>query len=69
VEGETVDAIEGEIVIVPAGRAHRFVNLGPDRACHVDIHTAGRMTTEWVDENPARPARNSSLPGTAEIGE
>jgi mannose-6-phosphate isomerase-like protein (cupin superfamily) len=47
---ETVEATGGEIVIVPAGTPHKFVNLGPGRARHFDLHTSERMSTEWLEE-------------------
>ncbi len=49
VGGETLSATAGQIVIVPAGQPHRFVNTGPGRACHLDLHTSGRIYTEWLD--------------------
>jgi quercetin dioxygenase-like cupin family protein len=45
----TVEANGGQIVIVPAGVSHRFVNLGLAPARHIDIHTSRRMTTEWLE--------------------
>ncbi len=49
VGGETRDATAEQIVIVPAGQPHRFVNTGPGLACHLDLHTSGRIYTEWLD--------------------
>jgi quercetin dioxygenase-like cupin family protein len=46
----TVEAKEGQIVVAPAGTPHRFVNSGAERSRHVDIHTSGRMITEWLEE-------------------
>jgi quercetin dioxygenase-like cupin family protein len=45
----TIEANGGQIVIVPAGVPHRFVNLSLAPARHIDIHTSRRMTTEWVE--------------------
>ena len=47
---ETVVAEAGQIVVVPAGTPHKFVTNGPGRARHLDIHAAGRMSTEWLEE-------------------
>ena len=47
VEGETVEASAGQIVIVPAGAAHTFVNSGAGPLRQIDIHPTGRM--EQVD--------------------
>jgi quercetin dioxygenase-like cupin family protein len=49
--GETiVRATDGQIIVAPAGTPHKFVNSGTGRARHVDIHTRGRMSTEWLEE-------------------
>lgn len=47
---ETVEATGGQIVVVPAGQPHKFVHVGPGRARHLDIHTSGRMITEWLED-------------------
>jgi mannose-6-phosphate isomerase-like protein (cupin superfamily) len=47
----TVGATGGQIVVVPAGTPHKFVNSGARRARHMDIHTRGRMSTEWLEES------------------
>lgn len=46
----TVGATEGQIVVAPADTPHKFVNSGACRARHIDIHTRGRMSTEWLEE-------------------
>jgi quercetin dioxygenase-like cupin family protein len=38
----------GEVVVAPAGVAHRFVNSGSDTLLQVDIHEHTRFTTEWL---------------------
>lgn len=49
--GENViEATGGQIVVVPAGVPHKFVNSGTGRARHIDIHTSRRMTTEWLED-------------------
>jgi len=48
-----VEATSGHIVVVPAGVPHRFVNSGTGRAQHIDIHTSGRMITEWLEYESA----------------
>lgn len=47
---ETIEATSGHIVIAPAGRPHTFVNAGPGRSRHIDIHTSPKMTTEWLEQ-------------------
>lgn len=46
----TIEATGGQIVVAPAGAPHRFINSGAGRARHIDIHTSGRMITEWLEE-------------------
>lgn len=46
----TIDAIDGQIVVVPPEMTHKFVNAGPEFACHLDIHVSPRMMTTWLEE-------------------
>jgi len=46
---ETIKAKAGQIVVVPAGVPHKYVNSGGVRARHIDIHASGRMATEWLE--------------------
>ncbi|CAN5276482.1 cupin domain-containing protein [soil metagenome] len=48
---DTIEAAGGQIVVVPAGTPHGFVNPGEGLAVHVDIHTSGSMSTEWIGED------------------
>lgn len=47
---ETIPASAGQIIVVPPGTPHKFVNAGSERARHIDIHTRGRMETEWLED-------------------
>ncbi len=47
---DTIEASAGQILVVPAGVPHKFVNSGAARARHIDIHTSRRMITEWLEE-------------------
>jgi mannose-6-phosphate isomerase-like protein (cupin superfamily) len=47
---ETIEAKAGQIVVVPAGLPHKYVNSGAGRSRHIDIHTSGRMITTWLEE-------------------
>jgi mannose-6-phosphate isomerase-like protein (cupin superfamily) len=47
---DTVEAGGGQIVVVPAGVPHKFVNSGIERSRHIDIHTSRRMMTEWLED-------------------
>ncbi len=46
---ETIEAKGGQIVVVPAGVPHKYVNSGAGQARHIDIHASGRMVTEWLE--------------------
>jgi mannose-6-phosphate isomerase-like protein (cupin superfamily) len=39
----------GQVVVVPAGRAHRFVNSGDEPLRQIDIHANSHFVTEWLD--------------------
>jgi quercetin dioxygenase-like cupin family protein len=47
---DVIEASGGQVVVVPAGVPHKFVNSGAGRTRHIDIHTSRRMTTEWLAE-------------------
>lgn len=38
----------GDIVVVPAGQPHGFVNSGTGRLRQIDIHLSPRYVTEWL---------------------
>jgi mannose-6-phosphate isomerase-like protein (cupin superfamily) len=46
---ETVEVKDGQVVVVPAGVAHKFVNSGEERLRQVDIHASERFVTEWLE--------------------
>ena len=46
---ETLDVTGGQIVVVPSGVPHKFVNSGNDPLRTVNIHPTGRMVTEWLE--------------------
>jgi len=39
----------GDIVVIPAGQVHGFVNSGEGRLQQIDIHASGHFVTEWLD--------------------
>lgn len=47
----TIEATADQIVVVPAGVPHRFVNSGSGRLRQISIHTSARMLTEWIEED------------------
>ena len=46
---KTIEAGAGQIVVVPPGVPHKYVNSGTGRTRHVDIHASGSMETEWLE--------------------
>jgi len=48
--GDETGRVEaGNVVIVPAQTAHKFVNPGPGRLRSVDIHASDHFITEWLE--------------------
>ena len=47
---EVVEASGGQVVVVPAGVPHKFVNSGAGRLRQVDIHASERFVTEWLED-------------------
>jgi mannose-6-phosphate isomerase-like protein (cupin superfamily) len=45
---ETIEAREGQILVVPAGVPHAFHNPGPEPFEMIDIHESGEFETEWL---------------------
>jgi mannose-6-phosphate isomerase-like protein (cupin superfamily) len=51
VDGETVVAQGGQVVVVPPGATHAFRNSGARTLEMTSIHAAAEMVTEWLDES------------------
>jgi mannose-6-phosphate isomerase-like protein (cupin superfamily) len=49
VGAEELEAGPGDILIVPAGEPHAFVNSGDGPLRQIDIHVSPRFDTEWLD--------------------
>jgi mannose-6-phosphate isomerase-like protein (cupin superfamily) len=47
---DVIEASGGQVVVVPAGVAHKFVNSGTGRFRQVDIHASERFITEWLED-------------------
>ena len=50
VDGASTEAGAGQIVVVPAGAAHRFVSSGDGVLRQVNIHPRDHFVTEWLEE-------------------
>jgi mannose-6-phosphate isomerase-like protein (cupin superfamily) len=46
---ETMEANGGQVIVVPGGVPHKFVNTGEGRLRQVDIHASDRFITEWLE--------------------
>jgi quercetin dioxygenase-like cupin family protein len=46
IDGETIEAHAGQIVVVPAGAAHGFVSSGEDVLRQISIHPSDQMVQE-----------------------
>ena len=47
---DVIEASGGQVVVVPAGVPHKFVNSGAGRLRQVDIHASSRFITEWLED-------------------
>ena len=47
----TIEVTGGQIVVVPAGVPHKFVNSGPGPLRQVDIHPSGRIRQVDIPED------------------
>ena len=46
---ETIEASGGQVVVVPGGVPHKFINTGEGRLRQVDIHASDQFFTEWLE--------------------
>ena len=46
---EKIEVTSGQVVVVPAGVPHKFVNSGSGRLRQVDVHASDRFITEWLE--------------------
>lgn len=49
VDGKTLAASAGQVVVVQPGEAHTFVNTGDGPLKQIDIHASERFITEWLE--------------------
>ncbi|MBV9232038.1 MAG: cupin domain-containing protein [Chloroflexi bacterium] len=50
VGSDTLEAKAGNIVIVPPGLPHKFLNSGEGPLRQIDIHRSPQFITEWLEE-------------------
>jgi quercetin dioxygenase-like cupin family protein len=49
VDGESLTAGAGQVVVVPAGATHGFANAGGEVVEMLSIHPVAEMQTEWME--------------------
>lgn len=49
VDGAEIEAHVGQVVIVPAGATHGFLNSGAEPLRRVTLHPADHVITEWLE--------------------
>ena len=49
VDGATIRARGGQVLVVPAQAVHGFANVGAATLEMVSIHPVAEMVTEWID--------------------
>ena len=47
---DVIEASGGQVVVVPAGVPHKFVNSGAGRLRQIDIHASEQFITEWLED-------------------
>ena len=52
VDGQTIEAKAGDVVVAAAGAVHGFTTLEPDGARMVNIHSSPPFETTWVEQSP-----------------
>jgi mannose-6-phosphate isomerase-like protein (cupin superfamily) len=50
---EEREVVAGELVVVPAGQWHGFVNSGDGPLRQIDIHVSSHFDTEWLETSSA----------------
>ena len=45
----TLEARAGQILVVPAGVPHKFMNSGHERLRQIDIHVNPHFITDWLE--------------------
>jgi mannose-6-phosphate isomerase-like protein (cupin superfamily) len=50
VDSTTLEAHAGQVIIVPANVAHKFMNLSNRQLKQIDIHVNKQFVTEWLED-------------------
>jgi mannose-6-phosphate isomerase-like protein (cupin superfamily) len=54
VDGASITAHGGQVVVVPPGATHEFTNSGTETVEMTSIHPVAEMQTEWDEEDGTR---------------
>jgi mannose-6-phosphate isomerase-like protein (cupin superfamily) len=49
IAGTIVEAGAGDLVLIPAGVPHSFINSGDGPLRHIAVHATGEIAIEWLD--------------------
>ena len=50
VDSTTLEAVAGQIIIVPADVPHKFANNGDGQLKQIDIHVNREFITDWLED-------------------
>ena len=50
VDSTTLEAVAGQIIIVPADVSHKFMNNGDGQLRQIDIHVSKEFITDWLED-------------------
>jgi quercetin dioxygenase-like cupin family protein len=50
VDGQERDAVAGDVLVVPAGVPHKFVDTGDGNLRQIDIHLNPAFETVWLED-------------------
>lgn len=50
IDSAALEAHAGQIVIVPAGIPHKFINMGDKQLRQIDIHVNRKIITYWLED-------------------
>jgi len=49
IAGQTLDAVEGDVLLAPANTPHKFVNSGEGRLRSINIHPSGKIIQQNLE--------------------